>query len=73
MCTPVTPPSSPLLLWGSWCVSAFLSSLGVYTQIGGYVKCVACEFSADVECVLPTATAKAPRRGRPGVWAEALG
>lgn len=73
------PPTAPL--WGPWCVLAFLSSFGVYTQVTVYVKCVACEFSANVECVPLAATGQtcgqrplveSPEFGWPGVEAASL-
>lgn len=76
---PSAPPTAPL--WGPWCVLAFLSFFGVYTQVTVYVKCVACEFSANVECVPLAATGQAcgqrslvesPEFGWPGVESASL-
>lgn len=71
VCVHTRPPPTPFPKQGSQCMSAFLSSFGVYTRDDVYVRCVACEFPAYVECVLLAALAPqlglARRVGR-GPW-----
>lgn len=57
VCVHTCPPPAPFPKQGSQCMSAFLSSFGVYTRDDVYVRCVACEFPAYVECVLLAALA----------------
>lgn len=73
--TPPPPVPSPPPLSGAHGVRLlFFSPFGVYTQVGIYVKCAACEFSANVECVslvaVPPQLGLAGRVGR-GPWLRA--